>query len=355
MAAESCLGELLAARDRLVSEGFSPCPTWRALSEGARPPKTESKEAGEFSHGWQYHASAAIERNRRCMLLRSLCRARRALLRSQSGPGAGLVLETAPTGPEVTLTPERFLAVLRRRLRWPLILHDSACEGCGGDVDQYGDHLSSCMRSGRVQRRAGILERAVAKICREAGARVKLNARLVDMNIAVAAADERRIEVLASGLQCCRGAQLAIDATLRCVCHRDGAARARADWQDGAVIADASAEKRAKYHELAAGGRCRLVVFAVETGGRIGAEALELIDNLARVRAQASPQYLRGAVAFALSRRWTRIAAVAAANAWSSGVLDKGDVGEDNGGTGPFPWMQDVLSEARLEDLPPRM
>ena len=96
-------------------------------------------------------------------------------------------------------------------------------------------------------------------------------------------------------------------------------------------------------------------MFAVETGGRIGAEALELIDNLARVRAQASPQYLRGAVAFALSRRWTRIAAVAAANAWSSGVLDKGDAGEDNGGTGPFPWMQDVLSEARLEDLPPRV
>ena len=31
VAAESCLGELLAARDRLASEGFSPCPTWRLV------------------------------------------------------------------------------------------------------------------------------------------------------------------------------------------------------------------------------------------------------------------------------------------------------------------------------------
>ena len=52
--------------------------------------------------------------------------------------------------------------------------------------------------SGRIRKRASPVERRVAKICHEAGARVRFNAFLRDMN--VGAADERRIEVLAQDL-----------------------------------------------------------------------------------------------------------------------------------------------------------
>ena len=52
-------------------------------------------------------------------------------------------------------------------------------------------------------------------MCREAGAVVRTNVLLRDMNITVSVLDERRVDVLASGLPLNRGAQLAIDVTLR--------------------------------------------------------------------------------------------------------------------------------------------
>ena len=47
--------------------------------------------------------------------------------------------------------------------------------------------------------RALPLERAAARVCQEAGARVAHNVRLADMNIDVPVSDDRRIEVLANG------------------------------------------------------------------------------------------------------------------------------------------------------------
>ena len=78
------------------------------------------------------------------------------------------------------------------------------------------------------------------------------------MYVAVAAADEKAIEVLASGLPLFQRAQLAVDVTV-CV----GAATT-----DGVVLVRARGEKERKYHELLAGERCRLVVVGIETGGR---------------------------------------------------------------------------------------
>ena len=56
-------------------------------------------------------------------------------------------------------------------------------------------------------------ERTLARICREAGAVVRTNVLLRDMNITVSARDERKVEVLASGLPLNHGAQLAVDVT----------------------------------------------------------------------------------------------------------------------------------------------
>ena len=54
-----------------------------------------------------------------------------------------------------------------------------------------------------------------ARVCREAGATVRCNAKLREMNVDVAASDERAMEVLASKLPLYHGAQLAVDITLR--------------------------------------------------------------------------------------------------------------------------------------------
>ena len=75
-------------------------------------------------------------------------------------------------------------------------------------LDPLGRHRASCTRSGRIKKRATPTERTVARIFREAGACVRSNVFLRDMNINVAAQDSRRIEVLAQDLPCFSGAQL---------------------------------------------------------------------------------------------------------------------------------------------------
>ena len=77
---------------------------------------------------------------------------------------------------------------------------------CGARLD------GACARSGR---RAVGPERSLARACREAGATVRTNTLLRDMNLCVPAVDARAIEVLATGLLLHHGAQLAVDITLR--------------------------------------------------------------------------------------------------------------------------------------------
>ena len=95
-------------------------------------------------------------------------------------------------------------------------------------------------------------ERSLARVCREAGATVRTNTLLRDMNLCVPA-----------GLPLHHGAQLAVDITQ----ERLGGMR----WgppkciSDGAVLAAARREKERKYHELLVSERCRLVVVAMET------------------------------------------------------------------------------------------
>ena len=74
--------------------------------------------------------------------------------------------------------------------------------------DVAHDVLRRLSRFVRVRKRVTPTERMLARICREAGARVKYNAFLRDMNLKVRADDERRIEGLAQDFPCLNGAQL---------------------------------------------------------------------------------------------------------------------------------------------------
>ena len=88
-----------------------------------------------------------------------------------------------------------------------------------------------------------------------------------DMNLGVMATDQRRLDVLAQGLPIEAGAQLAIDVTLRAALTTCSAVQGRAAAEDGAVCTAAKRDKEAKYPELVAGSRCKLIVFALEVGG----------------------------------------------------------------------------------------
>ena len=353
--AASSLAELSHARATLVAEGFRLAPSWEDLSRGARPPQPTTTEPGEWTHGWQYHAATCRERFfRRHSVLACASPANRALLRSQSGPLAGTALNCAPTGKEFELSPERFRALTFRRLRWPLPLLPSACEGCGSHMDVYGDHRCACMVTGRVKLRSIPMERVLARICTEAGARVRTNIFLRHLNLPVLAGDDRRIEVLAQGLPCYGGAQLAIDATMGSPLRGDGQPRPRAAWQDGAALLDARRDKDRTYPEFQSGTRARLVVIAAETGGRVSAETVDFLWQLATARASSAPWYLRGSAAYAHFRRWSRLLAVTCANALAASLLEERDaLALETPQAGGCPWLMDLLAEARLDMLTP--
>ena len=86
---------------------------------------------------------------------------------------------------------------------------------------------AACPNTGRLKKRASPVERVLARICREAGARVKFNTSLRDMDVGVTSTDERNIEVMAQDLPCFAGAQLAIDVTLMSALGRNGRRRGR--------------------------------------------------------------------------------------------------------------------------------
>ena len=102
----------------------------------------------------------------------------------------------------------------------------SECAGYA-EAHDMGMWSSQVQRMPCASRRSGTPQsfvhmNAVARICREAGDRVRFNAFLRDMNINVGAADERRIEVLAQDLPSFGGAQLAVDVGLRSVLSATG-------------------------------------------------------------------------------------------------------------------------------------
>ena len=103
--------------------------------------------------------------------------------------------------------------LLLRRLRLPLPLAPARCR-CQRPLDVLGDHVAAYPRSGTLRQRGGPLERAAARVCREAGAAVATNVLVRDLNLQAARQDERRIEVIANGLPVWGGSQLAVDTTL---------------------------------------------------------------------------------------------------------------------------------------------
>ena len=61
---------------------------------------------------------------------------------------------------------------------------------------------------------------------------MRTNVRLRDLNILVPATDERRIEVVSSGLLAFGGAQLAVDVSVRSPLTAEGWPKPSAAWQD---------------------------------------------------------------------------------------------------------------------------
>ena len=245
-----------------------------------------------------------------------------------------------------------YRTLLLRRLRLALGLAPAHCR-CGRAMDAYGDHRAACATSGALRARAVPIERALARIFREAGARVHMHVPLANMNFDPPPADARAIEILAQGLPLYQGAQLAVDATLIVsLVGRDGTAHPHTTTTPGAAIAQATRRKRVSvYPEFEQQRRCRLIVVGLEVGGRWGQEAHTLLHRLAVAKARSVQQPLRAAAVGAHTRRWAALLSCAASHAFAASLLEL-PLGAADHTDGDPPPLPDLLAEAR-DDTPP--
>ena len=121
--------------------------------------------------------------------------------------------------------------------------------------------------------------------------RVRMNVFVRDMDLAYHEnLDGRRLEVVADGLPLHGGAQLAIDTTMVSPLHSNGVARRGASDRKGLALEVARKRKEMTYPELAGeGGRARLVVLAIEVGGRA-----QFLSSLAWTNSRDLPEELQG-------------------------------------------------------------
>ena len=160
---------------------------------------------------------------------------------------------------------------------------------------------------------------------------------LKDMNVSVPTSDLRRIELLAQDLPCFGGSQLAVDVTLRSVLTRNGEAQPRAAEEDARV------DKEYKYPELL-NGRCRLVVVALETGGRWSSEAVDFIWQLAQAKAREVPSFIFHQTALVWELRWTRMLSTVCAVSFAGSLMESSQLVAGCLTDGDTPFWSEVLT-----------
>ena len=104
---------------------------------------------------------------------------------------------------------------------------------------------------------------------------------------------------MATGLPLWNVAQWAVDVTLVSPVKRNGEPQPNTEDHDGCWLLEARRRKEAKYWELLQSRRCRLVVLALEVGGRWSEEASTFIRLLSEARARSVPRIVRTAAQMA--------------------------------------------------------
>ena len=125
------------------------------------------------------------------------------------------------------------------------------CPGkrCNAKLDRYGDHLTSCMKSGRVKKRAKCLEATWAKVCEEAGGTVIPNAKLREMKLRIDHRDRRHVEFAVFGLRFWGGLPLLCDVTQVSPLKADGTPHPKAASVPGSSLQRGEARKPKKNTE----------------------------------------------------------------------------------------------------------
>ena len=139
---------------------------------------------------------------------------------------------------------------------------------------------------------------------------VVTNMLVRDMGLGVlAAGDSRQLEVVVDGLPLHGGVQLALDTTLVSSVRGDGEPRRGAGDTDGVALLQARKRKETYPELMGPRARARLVVVALEVGGKWSAEAKSFVGQLAKARAGAELRVTQRRMEQAWKLRWCSILA----------------------------------------------
>ena len=148
---------------------------------------------------------------------------------------------------------------------------------------------------------------------------------------------------------CSGGAQLAIDTTLVSALRSDGSARRHAADIDGVALEEARRRKARTYPKLVGPHRrARLVVLAVEVGGRWSDETRRFLSQLARAKSRGETSLMRKRAEQAWRLRWGSILACTVARAVATSMLELPGV---RGADGCTPSAADVEQEFQFAGL----
>ena len=156
-----------------------------------------------------------------------------------------------------------------------------------------------------------------------------------------------------NGLPLWHGSQIAVDTTLVSPLGRTGSPHRECERVGGRALQRARRKKEISYPELlpGPGRRARLVVMAVEVGGRWSEETASFLRLLSQARARSAPAHLRSAAEKGWLRRWSAMFACTVANAFAASLSDDplhGLTCVD----GNVPSLSEILSEARWSEPP---
>jgi hypothetical protein len=176
--------------------------------------------------------------------------------------------------------------------------------------DVHGHAALTDNRGARLNIRHNLLVAAWRQVLVEAGAQIpdrNVERLLSRTDIPVAPEDLRRLDLVAPGLNVCRGLPLFCDATVLSPIAATGLARPGTSNQGGQLLANAEADNNDIYWDVISTGLGELLRLGCEAYGRWSRQCIDLVPNLARERTRGLHVRVRRGMALSLQHRWWAI------------------------------------------------
>ena len=327
-----CIQAAVEAGRRCEEAGWDARPAWQDLNNGLRPPEPDRNDSclGEWAHGWQFHASNAMENAEFDALLVTLAlpstrsnaaSAGKARLHSCRGPFASTWLTVCPTTEQLRLKNSLLCCAVRRRLGLAVNFQGPDAHGYRRLADNTGARLNV---------RLAALIAAWRQVFIEAGGQVpdrNIERMLRNSYVPVSPDGSRRLDLIVPGLNVDRGRPLFCDATVLSPLGRAGGPRGGTSNRGGRLLHAATVDNSNHYHEVTDTGLGSLYCLGCEVYGRWSEQCITLVPALAREHARGLHIRIRRGAALGFQYRWWGILNIALQRSVAEAVLR--DTGQD--------------------------